>query len=102
MEGNTGYGVTDLKEAVEEITKLPLYVVISPGYVDHSSGNFRFPGPYRMYKADLERYYHTKAENNFVFVEEGFVFDLGSEMEQVVEIPGGNMAAAEARVQLYY
>jgi len=102
LEGNTGYGVTDLKEAVGEITKLPLYVANFHGYVDRSSGKFRFPDPYRMYKADLERYYHTKAENNFVFVEEGFVFDLGSEMEQVVEIPGGNMAAAEARVQLYY
>lgn len=70
--------------------------------MDHSSGNFRFPGPYYMHKADLERYYHTKAENNFVFVEEGFVSNLGGVTAQVVEVPGVNMAAAEARVQLYY
>lgn len=123
---DTGYGVADLKETVEQITKLPLYVVNSHGHVDHSSGNFRFPGPYYMHKADLdvyhqhntpefraiamktiqkfqrilfwvnwipkstdlEKYYHTKAKDDFVFVEEGFIFDLGGVTAQVVEIPG--------------
>jgi glyoxylase-like metal-dependent hydrolase (beta-lactamase superfamily II) len=54
---DTGYGVADLKEAVEIITRLPLYVVNSHGHVDHSSGNFRFPGPYYMHKADLDVYH---------------------------------------------
>ena len=32
---DTGYGVADLKQAVEDITKLPLYVVNSHGHYDH-------------------------------------------------------------------
>ena len=54
---DTGYGVADLKLAVEEITKLPLYVVNSHGHFDHTMGNSRFPGPYYIHKADLEVYH---------------------------------------------
>lgn len=123
---DTGYGVANLKEAVDKITKLPLYVVNSHGHVDHSSGNFHFPDPCYMHRADLEVlhqhntpefraiamksiqkiqrlffwlnwipkdtdlecYYRTKAEDNFVFVDEGFTFNLGGVTAEVVEIPG--------------
>lgn len=54
---DTGYGVADLKQAVEEITKLPLVVVNSHGHFDHTVGNSSFPGPYYMHKADLEVYH---------------------------------------------
>ena len=123
---DTGYGVADIKAAVEEITTLPLYVVNSRGHVDHTSGNFHFPGPYYMHKADLEvyhrhnapdfrtiairslqkiqkilfwvkwlpkeldldTYYHTKAKDDFIFIEEGYTFDLGGITAEVVELPG--------------
>lgn len=61
---DTGYGVADLKQAVEEITKLPLVVVNSHGHFDHTVGNSCFPGPYYMHKADLEVYHrHNSPES---------------------------------------
>lgn len=123
---DTGYGVADIKEAVEKITKLPLYVVNSHGHVDHTSGNFHFPGPYYIHKADAEvyvkhntpefrnvgmngvkklarllfwvnwipkdtdmdAYLHAQAAENFVYIEEGYTFDLGGVTARVVELPG--------------
>ena len=123
---DTGYGVADLKQAVEEMTKLPLYVVNSHGHFDHTVGNSAFPGPYYMHKADLEVYHrhnspdsrrmglesvqkfqrilfflhwipkdldvhaylHGMPEDDFIFVKEGYTFDLGGVTAEVVEIPG--------------
>lgn len=123
---DTGYGVANIREVVEEITKLPLYVVNSHGHLDHTAGNNFFPGPYYMHEADLEvyrkhnapeyrkigidsvqklqrilfwvnwipkefnvdAYANTQAAENFVFVKEGYVFDLGGVTAEVVEIPG--------------
>lgn len=123
---DTGYGVANIRETVEQITKLPLYVVNSHGHVDHTSGNFYFPGPYYLHEADMEVYRrhnapecrkigigtiqqfqrilfwmnwipkeldievyaNTQAEDNFVFIKEGYVFDLGGVTAEVVEIPG--------------
>lgn len=61
---DTGYGVADLKQAVEEITKLPLYVVNSHGHFDHTVGNSSFPGPYYMHKADLEVYHRHNSPDS--------------------------------------
>lgn len=67
---DTGYGVADLKQAVEEITKLPLYVVNSHGHFDHTMGNSCFPGPYYMHKADLEVYHrHNSPESRRIGLE---------------------------------
>ena len=61
---DTGYGVADLKQAVEEIAKLPLYVVNSHRHYDHTVDNSAFPGPYYMHKADLEVYHrHNSPES---------------------------------------
>lgn len=123
---DTGYGVADLKQAVEEITKLPLVVVNSHGHFDHTMGNSRFPGPYYMHRADLEVYHRHNSpdsrrmgldaiqkfqrilfflhwipkeldvdafinempEDDFIFVEEGHIFDLGGVTAEVIGIPG--------------
>lgn len=123
---DTGYGVADLKQAVEEITKLPLVVVNSHGHFDHTMGNSRFPGPCYMHRADLEVYHRHNSpdsrrmgleaiqkfqrilfflhwipkeldvdafingmpEDDFIFVEEGHIFDLGGMTAEVIEIPG--------------
>lgn len=61
---DTGYGVADLKQAVEEITKLPLYVVNSHGHFDHTMGNSCFHGPYYMHKADLEVYHRHNSPDS--------------------------------------
>lgn len=56
--------MADLKQAVEEIAKLPLYVVNSHRHYDHTVDNSAFPGPYYMHKADLEVYHrHNSPES---------------------------------------
>ena len=39
---DTGYGIGNIKEEVEKITKKPLIVVNSHGHMDHSCGNYLF------------------------------------------------------------
>ena len=39
---DTTYGIGNLKEEVEKITKLPLIVVNSHGHMDHACGNYQF------------------------------------------------------------
>lgn len=51
---DTGFGFVDIKAAVEEITKLPLYVVNSHGHFDHIGGNRFFTGPVYIHGKDLE------------------------------------------------
>lgn len=43
---DTCYGIGNLKEEVEKITKLPLIVVNSHGHMDHCSGNYQFDNVY--------------------------------------------------------
>ncbi len=51
---DTGYGYDDWYRLVRDITDLPLYVVDSHGHVDHSAGNFRFPGSIYIHEKDME------------------------------------------------
>lgn len=53
---DTAYGFTDLKNAVESVTDLPLTVLNSHGHVDHSGGNFFFDTPVCIHEADVEVY----------------------------------------------
>ena len=39
---DTAYGIGNLREHVEDLTKLPLIVVNSHGHVDHLCGNYHF------------------------------------------------------------
>mgnify|MGYP003304475929 CR=1 FL=1 len=39
---DTAYGIGDLKEAIRNITTLPLLVINSHGHMDHSCGNYLF------------------------------------------------------------
>ena len=51
---DTGFGFADLKNAIEEITKLPLYVVDSHGHFDHMGGNRYFEGPVYLHEKDMD------------------------------------------------
>lgn len=51
---DTGFGFADIKDAVEEITKLPLYVVNSHGHFDHMGGNQYFNGPAYIHEKDFD------------------------------------------------
>lgn len=39
---DTAYGIGNLKQAISEITSLPLIVINSHGHMDHSCGNYQF------------------------------------------------------------
>ena len=43
---DTAYGIGDLKEAIKNITSLPLIVINSHGHMDHSCGNYQFEEVY--------------------------------------------------------
>ena len=49
---DTGYGLGNLKEAVEELTRLPLFIVNTHGHCDHVGGNAQFDCPCFLHPAD--------------------------------------------------
>lgn len=49
---DTGYGLGDLRGAVETITSLPLIIVNTHGHCDHVGGNAQFDAPCFMHPAD--------------------------------------------------
>ena len=51
---DTGYGLGDLKSAVEEITRLPLVILNTHGHCDHVGGNAQFDAPCYLHPKDLE------------------------------------------------
>lgn len=117
---DTGYGFTDYRHLIQEVTDLPLIVVCSHGHDDHVLGCFQFPQAYigkedlklclsndntpqrekqilsRRNKTpnidalvDREAYFATTLKNcEFLFAEDGDVFDLGGLRLIVYPIPG--------------
>ena len=51
---DTGYGLGDLKAAVESLTSLPLIIVNTHGHCDHVGGNARFDVPCFIHPRDME------------------------------------------------
>ena len=51
---DTGYGLGDLKAAVEEITRLPLIIINTHGHCDHMGGNAQFDAPCYIHPKDRD------------------------------------------------
>ena len=105
---DTGLGIGNLREEVENYTKLPYKVVNTHGHGDHSGGNFEFDEVYMHEGAleaakiapemakrfaapgEMEAMYKRIEEQpaKLNFISEGFVFDLGSRKLEVFEVPG--------------
>ena len=105
---DTGFGITDLSEDIEELTDLPYWVVNTHGHGDHSGGNIYFDTVYMSEKAepdaaDAMNLNRTKlsaetmdaiaerlqsAKYRPSFIDKGFEFDLGDRQVEVLEIPG--------------
>ena len=114
---DTAYGIGNLKEEVQAITKLPLIVVNSHGHMDHASGNYQFDQVYIHPKdvelcklhnsiewrkrnvtnvlktnADLENFdqenYLKQNEGNLLLTNYGDLFDLGNLTLEVIPMPG--------------
>lgn len=114
---DTAYGIGNLKEEVENITKLPLIVVDSHGHMDHASGNYQFEEVY-IHPQDIdlcknhndityreknvatakrlnalplnfdEALYLSQKEGNLKPLAYGQVFDLGGISLEVVNMIG--------------
>jgi len=114
---DTAYGIGNLREHVEDLTKLPLIVVNSHGHVDHLCGNYHFD-EVCIHENDIEvSHVHTSKDmrkdiirqarekgvlpadfdedgflstgpGNLVPIKEGHCFDLGGATLEVIEVPG--------------
>ena len=112
---DTAYGLTDLKELVGELTKLPVSVINTHGHVDHVLGNHWFdrvlmhPADQGLYREIVDGYADMLAQDwvkqsygEFIQgldpstvrfppaedIREGDGIDLGGKRLEVVEIPG--------------
>lgn len=112
---DTGLGAADLAGAVKKLTGKPLFVVNTHAHPDHSGSNYQF-GKIYMHKADIEAakmYSSAEARKNvggsmlngqkpgeadiykgnektseYIAVSEGYEFDLGDRIINVMETPG--------------
>lgn len=112
---DTGYGLTNLKDLVGELTNLPVFVVNTHGHVDHVLGNHWFdrvlmhPADQHLYQKIVDGYAGMLAQD---WVKQSYgefmkdlnpstvcfpqaedicdddVIDLGEKKLRVVEIPG--------------
>ncbi len=62
---DTGHGFGNLKEAIDEITNLPLIVFNTHGHMDHTGGNSQFNEVYINFK-ELELYYEHQKEKRLM------------------------------------
>lgn len=97
---DTGVGGGNLKEYVEQITKLPVTVIFTHGDGDHVGGAGQFEKRF-MHPAEFD-YYKNKHENrDTVSMEpiwEGDIINLGSYRFEVILLPGhtpGSIALLE-------
>jgi hydroxyacylglutathione hydrolase len=110
---DTGYGCLNLKAAVEEITKKPLFVVCTHGHIDHAFGAHYFDKAYisiedmELYEEHRKIKYHIKDERKVVynlsdeeiqrwcdstakieFITPGKTFDIGGNVIEVISLKG--------------
>lgn len=114
---DTCYGIGDLKQEINKITKKPLIVINSHSHMDHTSGNYQFPIVY----INKEDYNDCLSYNNiswriknikraeklnaipdnfnkeqylenrtpvYKFLDDGEIFDLGDLNVEVIGLPG--------------
>ncbi|MBN2773737.1 MAG: MBL fold metallo-hydrolase [Prolixibacteraceae bacterium] len=98
---DTGMGNADLLGAVRKITDKSLFVVNTHGHPDHSGTNYQFDKIY-LHRDDVEaaKMFSGKKPNQnnqfigeifnpeFIPVSEGYKFDLGNRVIEVMETPG--------------
>ena len=111
---DTGYGLGDIRAAVETVTGLPLDVVLSHGHADHASGAYQFEKAYlhekdfAIYREYMTEDFRRETLKGLAELPEGFdaeayvragagtieplkdgeIFDLGGLTAEVIEMPG--------------
>lgn len=82
---DTGYGNVQLRPLIAELTNLPLTLVNTHGHGDHVGGNSKFSEFY-IHPSDIPI---MEGDNkNAIPVEEGYEFDLGGRVLEVIATPG--------------
>lgn len=104
---DTGLGSFPLKQICEELTDLPITVILTHGHVDHIGGSGMFERVY-LHKADKELYQlHKKERMRKLFSQENLLpvkeeilllegterFDLGGRIIRIVETPGHSVGS---------
>lgn len=93
---DTAYGLGDLRSFVSKLTDKPIIVVNTHGHLDHAGGNGQWEKVFMHKNAvidhqtfeggpcDISKLPHPDYEK--VFIEEGYVFDLGGRKIEVIDI----------------
>ena len=85
---DSGMETRNARELAEELTALPLSLMITHADRDHIGSNDEFEGFY-MTPAEAAHYYNTEKRNGvFQPVWDGDVIDLGDRPLRIIEIPG--------------
>ena len=98
---DTSIGLSNIREAAESLTSLPLICINTHGHGDHMGGNWSFDKAY-MNLADLplaeEHFHHPEVQKGikqhgihyppFEHIEDGRVFDLGGVKLEAIYFPG--------------
>ncbi len=85
---DSGMMTRNAKEIAESLTDLPISLVSTHADPDHIASNDEFPSFY-MHSAEAVNYYNVqKRKGRFIPVDDGYVFNLGERLLQVIQIPG--------------
>jgi len=94
---DTGYGICDVKEAIQSITGKPLIVVLGHGHIDHANGAYQFDEVY-LRKPDFELFHeHTAPEfrKNILERLNTTGLELGSDEETWINAKPCNLISLE-------
>lgn len=97
---DSGMQVNSAKEIAEELTDLPVRLLITHADRDHVGSNPEFDTFY-MHPAEAANYYNTqKQTGDFTPVEDGDILDLGDRPLQIISLPGhtpGSIAVLDVK-----